>query len=73
MRDSLAYHCDDCGLDLSLTEGQIEHLRKYGNPVTRPSCPKNANGRHRVSAEQLSVALRTIRADFTRAYFGGDK
>ena len=51
------YVCDDCGYDLTLTPTQVAALLRWGNPVQRPPCPKNLDGQHRVSDEQLGVLL----------------
>lgn len=31
-------HCDDCGLDLSLSDDQIRYVTENGNPIPRPPC-----------------------------------
>jgi hypothetical protein len=48
-----AFHCDECGLDLTPTPAQIKAVERWGNPLPRPPCPNTPNGLHRVSREQL--------------------
>lgn len=52
-REPARYECEDCGLDLTPTEAQLEALRRFGNPLRRQPCTANEDGAHRVSDEQL--------------------
>ncbi len=45
--------CEDCGIDLTLTEFEVRRVRRSGNPLYRPPCSARDNGAHRVSDAQL--------------------
>lgn len=49
--------CDECGLDLSMSQEQMWHIEKYGNPLPRPPCPGNTeSGMHRCRDIRASKA-----------------
>lgn len=41
--------CDNCGLDLSLSDEQVAYIRVHGSPIPRPLCTANQDGMHRCS------------------------
>jgi hypothetical protein len=46
------YYCSLCGLDMSLTVGQVREAFKTGR-ISRPACPMTRDGLHVVSDEQF--------------------